>query len=366
MPWHRAFGRAPVTAVVCAIAGVLTACAGGSGERGSEETSTLGVLIHVAKPGTIRDVATASGTVVPAAAGDWTIYAPEVAEITELPKAQGEAVASGDVLVRFDIASRTQELAALQLELMAAEQSLERAAAELTRQATLVERGLVSRSSYESSRAQQSAAESQVGQARARLQAAQGGQDQSIVRARFAGTVAQVWHAKGDMVAGPTDPVLRVIDPTRIHVSVQLPMAQLARVVPGQSATVRAIAGASDEPATVVLTPPTADPTAATGEVRLALQNPVMMPLDTPVSVELVLDVRTGVLAVPTAAVKTGELGPYLMLVDVNGLAEKRDVRVGLATRDLTQIASGLNEGERVIVSDLTDESAGLPVTVMQ
>lgn len=326
----------------------------------------LGVVIHVAKAETIRDVTTASGTVVPAAAGDWTIYAPEMAEITEMPKAEGDPVASGEVLVRFEIASRTQELAAVQLELMAAEQALERAAAELTRQTSLVERGLVSRSSFESARAQQSAAASLVSQTQARLQAAQSGQDPSLVRARFAGTVAQVWHAKGDMVAGPTDPVLRVIDPTRIHVSIQLPVAQLARVVPGQAATVRAIAGASDEPANVVQTPAAVDPAAATGEVRLALRNPVIMPLDTPVSVELVLDVRTGVLAVPTAAVKTGELGTYVMLVDATGLAERRAVRPGLATRELTQIVSGLNAGESVIVSDLTDESAGLPVTVVQ
>jgi RND family efflux transporter MFP subunit len=315
---------------------------------------------------TLRDVATAPGTVVPAAAGDWTIYAPDVAEIAELPKAAGDTVTTGDMLVRFDIASRTQELAALQLETIAAEQALERAAADLARQTSLLDRGLVSRSSFESSRAAHAGAQSVLSQTRARFAAAETGQDTAVVRARFNGVVADVWRAKGDIVGGATEPVMRVIDPARVQVSVHLPLAQVARVVPGQTAIVRAIGGGTDEPGTVVLTPPAASPDAPTAEIRLAFQNPIVMPLDTPVSVELLLDVRTGVIAVPSVAIQRDQLGPYLMVAAENGYAERRDVRLGLVAGELTQVATGLQEGERVIVSGLTMESAGLPVTIVR
>jgi RND family efflux transporter MFP subunit len=338
-------------------------CGGGSNSATLED-SALGVTARVVKRETLRDVANASGTVVPSPAGDWTVYAPDVAEIVELPKAEGETVATGDVLARFEIASRTQELAALQLEVIAAEQAVERAAAELTQQTSLVERGLLARTVFENTRARHSAAQNQLGQLRARLESARSGQDLTVVRARFPGIVMKVFRAKGETVSGPADPVLRVVDPSRVQVAIQLPLAQLARVFPGQTATVRAIAGATDEPAFVALAPGATDPNAPTGEVRLAFQNPVALPLDTPVSASLLLDVRSDVIAVPSAAVQTGELGPYVMLVSEQGLAERRDVRVGLAAGELTHIVAGLTEGETVVVSGLTDESAGLPVRV--
>jgi RND family efflux transporter MFP subunit len=344
----------------------LAAC-----RRSSDSTetgaSTLGVTVHSAKRENLRDVARASGTVVPAIAGDWTIYAPDVAEIADLPKAEGEAVKSGDVLVRFNIASRTQELAALELEVIAAEQALERSAADLKRQTDFFDRGLVSRSAFEASRAVHSSSENNVAQARSRLEMARAGQDLSVVRARFAGTVAKVWRAKGDTVTGgPTDPVLRVIDPLRVQISIQLPVAQLVRVVPGQQAIVRPIAGATDEPATVVFKAETFDPGAATGEVRLTLQNPVVLPLESPVSVELLLDVRSAAIAVPSVAVKSSELGPYVMVVGDDGLVHRREIRAGLVAGELTQVLTGVEEGDRVVTSGLTDESANLPVSVVQ
>jgi RND family efflux transporter MFP subunit len=312
-------------------------------------------------------VASAPGTVVPAAAGDWTIYAPAQAEIAELPKAEGDLVERDDLLVRFEIASQTQALAAMQLDVLDAEAAFERAAAEHARQSDLFERGLVARNSYDLSRSQFAASESRLNQARAQFEAAQADQDTSLVRARFPGTVAQVWHAAGDLVAGgPTDPVMRVIDPSRLHIAVHLPVAQVARVVPGQAATVRTMAGDGDEPATVAFTPAVTDPSAATAEVRLALQNPVVLTLNSPVSVELLLDVRTNVLAVPTAAVQRDDFGSYVMTVGDDGRAHRRDVRVGLVAGALTQVPAGLEEGDRVILNGVTEESEGLPVEVVR
>ena len=55
--------------------------------------------MHTVKRETLRDVARASGTIVPSTAGDWTIFAPEEAEIVELTKSEGEAVVTGDLLL---------------------------------------------------------------------------------------------------------------------------------------------------------------------------------------------------------------------------------------------------------------------------
>jgi multidrug efflux system membrane fusion protein len=340
---------------------------GGSSETSAADASVLGVTVHAVKRESLRDIARGAGTVVPSAAGDWTIFAPEPAEIVELAKTEGEAVTTGDLLVRFEIASRTQEMAALELQAVAAEQALERAAADLKRQTELAERGIVSRQAFETARAAHASAQTTAGQARAQLEGARAGQDTSVVRARFSGTVVKVWRTKGDLVSGgPTDPVMRVVDPSRIQISVQLPIVQLARVNPGQQATVRPLTSPTDEPATVITKAEGFDSTASTGEVRLALINPVALPLDSPASVELLLDVRSGVLAVPTAAIKAGELGPYVMVAGDDGLAHRRDVRVGLAAGELTQIISGLEDGELVITSGLTEDSVNMPVSIVR
>ena len=59
------------------------------------EPAGLTVTTEAVRVDTLRDVANASGQVVPSAAGDWTIVASEVAEIAELPKKAGDAVAIG-------------------------------------------------------------------------------------------------------------------------------------------------------------------------------------------------------------------------------------------------------------------------------
>jgi hypothetical protein len=145
-------GPVPVAVAGGILLSIAAGCGGSSDQQASEGTSTLGVTVHVSKRETLRDVATASGIVVPSAAGDWLVTAPDVAEIAELTRVQGETVKTGDVLVRFEIASRTQELAVLQLEALAAEQAVERARAELTRQTALSERGLIARSAFKHAR----------------------------------------------------------------------------------------------------------------------------------------------------------------------------------------------------------------------
>ena len=251
----------------------------------------------------------------------------------------------------------------MQLDVLDATSRHDRAAAEEARQASLFGRGLTSRNAYDASRADASAAETARAAAQARLDAASAYQDLSVVRARFPGTVIHVWHAVGDAVRpGSDDPVLRVIDLSRVQVSVQLPIVQLARIVPGQQATVLAIAGAAPEPAQVVMKPGSTDAAAPTGEVRLGFLHPATLPLDTPVSVEIVLDQRTGALVVPADAVARDGGGPYVMVVSDDLRAHRRDVRVGLITRTQAQITQGLSAGERVVLTGLADVTDGAAV----
>lgn len=356
-----------VASTIGALAFIATSGCGRAEPDDTAGSGAVGVTVAVARNQTLRDVTSASGTVVPSSSGDWTITAPELAEVAELPKAVGDAVAAGDVLVRFDVPSVAQELAARELAVTDSVSRLERARTEATRQQSLFERGLTARNTLESSRAAVTAAETHLQQAQAELAALKTFEGRTTIRARFPGTVMTVWHAVGDQVRpSPDDPVIRVIDPTRLQVAVQIPIGQLARVLPGQTATVRAIAGAADEAATVAIKPETNDPNVATGEVRLAFNAPTTLPIDTPVSAEILLDQRTNALVVPTSAVLRDEVSPHVVVVDDSRRARRRDVRLGLTTATLTQITNGLSAGERVIVSGLNEISEGMEVSFVE
>lgn len=366
MPSDRAVRLASL-ATVTVLTTTLPGCRQATPDDTSSRSGLIGVTVQAARVDTIRDVASAPGTIVPSAAADFTVYAPEVGQIADLPVKPDEVVASGAVLVRFEIASAVQELAALQLDVLDSTNRLERAKAETTRKQGLFERGLMARNEYDISKLDQATAESLLQQARTRLELAQNADARSTVRAPFAGTIVKLWHAGGDAVmGGGADPVLRLVDPARMQVSLQLPVAQLSRVVPGQMATVRAIAGAADEVAVVAARPETTGPTAPTGEVRLNFANPATLPTDTPVSVELVLDQRTAALVIPTAAVRRDALSSYVMVAGPDSRAHRRDVRLGLATTNLTQILEGISVGEFVIVNGLTDVSEDSPIVISQ
>ncbi len=207
------------------------------------------------------------------------------------------------------------------------------------------------------------AAELEAGRARRQLDALKETADRATVKARFPGVVAKVFHSEGDLVnASPLDPVLRVIDPTRLEVSMAVPVEDAAQVQPGMAATIVSANGA--EPGSVLFRVPQDDPHAPTQNIRLAFAAPTTLPVEAPVQAEIVIAERTGVVALPAGAVLQGDDGAsFVMIVGVDGLAHRRDVRAGLRTRARVEIVAGITPGDRVIVKNVPDVAEGTPVS---
>ena len=189
----------------------------------------VGVVEATTQP--IRDAVTVAGQVVPASGTDWTIYATEPAMIAELPKGLGETVSAGDLLVRFEVGAHAQNFAVRQAALSDATARADAARAELLRLTPLFERGIVPRNDVETARAELASADAARATAEAYLEEARLLRDAGRITARFSGVVAEVWHAPGEFTSGAeTDPVLRVIDPTRLEIQIDMPSAQALRV----------------------------------------------------------------------------------------------------------------------------------------
>ena len=53
---------------------------------------------------------------------------------------------------------------------------------------------------------------------------------------------------------------------------------------------------------------------------------------------------------VPTAAIQTGQKGPYVYVAKADGAAELRPVKTGLTFEEVTVISEGVKSGETVVV----------------
>ena len=316
----------------------------------AEVQEPASVTIQTARLETLRATVTGRGTVTPAAAADWTIYPPETGRVVALPKAEGETVEPGDVLVRFDFANATEDVNARQSGVLAAITRVDSAKTELTKVSGLFDRGYAPRNNYEAAKNAVARAEMDLARAKQQLDAATAAAERAVIKARFPGVVARRFHNEGDLVNGSiNDPVLRVVDPTRLQVAMTVSIQQLAQVVPGQQATI--VSSNGSEPGSVVLRPMTTDPHATSQEIRLAFTNPSTAAVDSPVHVEILLDERPNVVALPTAAIVKAEDGSmFVMIAGADGRAHRRDVRVGLTVGDRSEIVSGVTPGDHVII----------------
>ena len=89
--------------VLVAIALAALAACGRSSPEEVETAAVVPVTVEAAAAGTLRSAAHVSGMVEPAPGADFVVTAPASARIVEMPKAEGDVVRSGDLLVRFEI-----------------------------------------------------------------------------------------------------------------------------------------------------------------------------------------------------------------------------------------------------------------------
>ncbi len=355
-----------------ALAGVLAlGLAAASCERASveqvETQAAVPVTVEAAKVETFQSTITAAGTVTPAPGAELTVVAPAPARIAELPKAEGDAVRQGDLLVRFDIPSMASDLAARQAAVAQADARLEAARASFARLSGLLSEGVAAPREVEDAKRQQAEAEADLAQAKSAVEAAAALSTRAVVRAPFAGIVSQRFHNPGDLVdASASDPILKVINPAELQVVAAIPAAEVARVVVGHAA--RVVLPGRDEPeaASVLTRPAHVDSASATAPVRLGFVAPTRLAAGTVVQVEIVAEEHPKALVIPAAAIVREEGEPFVMVAGADKKAHKHPVTIGLATHDAVEITSGLQAGDRVIVRGQKELPDGADVTVEQ
>ncbi len=198
------------------------------------------------------------------------------------------------------------------------------------------------------------------------------------IRAPFDGVVANVGVSAGDNASAGTT-IVTLITPEQ-YAEIPLNEVDVAKVALGQKATLTfdalpnlTIAGH----VTQIDTLGTVSQGVVTYNVQVMLdtQNTSIKP-GMSVSADIVTNVATDALEVPNAAIKTSGQASYVLLVSSSSIAstladgsvllnaapETRTVTTGIANDTDTQILSGLNDGDRVIVRTVAS-SAGAQTT---
>lgn len=284
-----------------------------------------------------------------------TVVAAQVpGAVVRLDVKAGDRVAAGQALLQIDARAADQATAASEAQLAAARAALEVATREFERQKRLHQQQYISQAALDRAEADFKSA-----QAQAHAQLAQAGAVRTqggyhLVRAPYAGVVAEVPVMLGDM-AMPGRALVTLYDPAALRVTAAVPQSVAARLAPGTLPRAE-VPGAAAQPAVVraqVL--PTVDPATHTVQVRADLAaGAAASALSPGMFARLWLPVpATG--AAPAASprvplqavVRRGEL-TGLYVLDAQGRPALRQVRLGRSEGAEVEVLAGLAPGERV------------------
>jgi HlyD family secretion protein len=286
---------------------------------------------------------------------------------------EGDKVRKGQLLMRLWNDDLRAEQAYARAQLDTARRRIteactlaELAQRDFKRQEQLLQQGFISEGALDTLRAQAQArvavcdtAKSDVAQAQARLDVVGTASQRTLLVAPFDGTVAKIVGEVGEYstpsppgVAMP--PAIDLIDESCLYVKAPMDEVDAPKIGVGQPVriTLDALPGRSFAGKVRRIAPyvTAVEKQARTVEIEVDFDDPQSagrLLVGYSADVEVILDVRHDVLRVPSSALLRGDR--VLLLQD--GRLVERPVKTGVANWEHTEIAQGLQGGERIVTS---------------
>lgn len=262
-------------------------------------------------------------------------------------EAEADAARARAVCLNADNAQREADRQRqLQERRMASEEEVDRA----------ITAAAAGKANCEASRATARVGDARLGVTRAEL-------ERTRLLAPFDGIIAEISGELNEYVTPsppgiPTPPAVDLIDDACYYISAPIDEVDASRVRVDQNVRVTLDAfGECVFPGRVRRIAPYVldrEKQSRTVEVEVDFDEP---PVDSPLlagysaDVEIVLEQREAVLAIPTAAILAGQPPSVLLLDPASGRIEAREIGIGLSNWERTQVIAGLKEGERIVLS---------------
>lgn len=336
--------------------------------------------------GAERTVLNASGYVT--ARREATVSSKVTGKVTEVLIEEGLKVNAGQVLARLDDTNAQASLLLARAQLDSTKTALEEtrvrlreAEQEFQRQTELLKRNVAAQSDYDHAEAAALAFRARLAQQQSDVAVAertvaiwQQQQEDTVIRAPFAGVVTAKNAQPGEMISPMSaggftrTGICTIVDMESLEIEVDVNESYINRVEPGQ-----AVEGTLDAypdwkiPCRVIAIIPTADREKSTVKVRVGFNqlDPRILP-DMAVKVAFqeagapAAGHANPAVLVPKAAVRN-EDGRDVVFVVHDGRAERRAVTVSDTQADNSVLTAGVSAGEKVVVdapSGLTDRVA--------
>ena len=195
-------------------------------------------------------------------------------------------------------------------------------------------------------------------QAQQSLEYAQEQLDEATITALFDGIIAKIYFEEGEVIPPPTmasQVIIYLVDLTTIELNVEVDEIDIPGVKPGQRAIidVDALPDVEFEGEVLTISPVAEEEEGVIlYEVKVGFNVPEDSGIKVGMSAEadIVIVERNDVLLVPSRAITEDSEGNPVVMVVVNEQTEERPVVTGISDGFDTEIVSGLNEGEVVLV----------------
>ncbi len=294
--------------------------------------------------------------------------------IDKLLVREGDRVKAGQVLVELwndDLSARerisVEQRATAQAHVREACLVADTAAREAVRTRALRDKGFVSEERVDRAESEAKAkqagcdsARAQVQEAQARIGASRADTSRTVVKAPFAGIVAEVNGEVGEYLTPsppgiPTLPAVDLIDDSCLYVSAPIDEVDAAQLKVGMAGRIsldayrgKYFTGKLRRIAPYVLA---LEKQARTVEVEVEFDSPAEIRhllVGYSADIEVVVDARDRVLRIPTSALMPGS---RVLVLSESGVLEERKIEAGLSNWEFTEAKSGLARGDRVVTS---------------
>ena len=333
-------------ALLAALCLSIAACGGGSDEKAGRNRQPP--LVKAEPAASMRFVETVEAVGTAVANEQVTLSAPVTERLVRLGFDDGQFVRAGQVVAVLAQGQESAQLAEAQARAREAQQ-------QLSRIATLRQRGFATQANLDAQVAAASAARAQATEARASI-------GDRVIRAPFSGWVSLRNISAGAVVSSGTE-IATISDISTIKVDFPVPETVLSAIRPGLTIEARSAAW-PDQPfrGQIATLDPVIDPNTRAVTVRARLPNgdgrlkPGML-----LTVAIETTPRMS-LSVPELAVVGEGARRFVYAVDASGTARRTEVRTGLRSAGRIEILEGLKPGQKVVTDGVVKLSDGMKV----
>ena len=256
------------------------------------------------------------------------------------------------------------------------------AAATRLKQASAARPGLIAEQELDDATAKDRSTEAQVAAAKSALSAAQqqlqisradqqryaAMSDYSRITAPFDGVITWRYADTGSLIQAGTSntnsmPVVKLSQVNILRLRIPVPESLSANIHDGEPADIYVKANDQHLTGKVIRTTDSLDRSTRTMQVEVDVPNPKYK-LTAGMYAEVSLRVQNdpNALTLPLQAIDRGDNKTTVLLVNSQNHVERREIHTGIEGPDRIQVVSGLNEGDRVIVGNLSKYRPGQAV----